>query len=155
MTGSRFVNLQTLTMSTSKNCSKQVDKKWHLQERRTLLVRRLAAFRFNISLMHVAEIVVDQCCQVSPFIRWSSHAVNTSHQRCLQWTQRSANAHVLSVVTQQLQNNRRAYMTDLAFSPPSIGVRTTGDKRGLRIIKAVCGCRQGERAKRHTSYDIT
>ena len=52
-------------------------------------------------------------------------------------TDGEANAHVLSVVIQQLQNNGRASVTDLAFSPPRIGLRTTGEQRGLRMLKAV------------------
>ena len=45
-----------------------------------------------------------------------------------------ANAQVLSVVIQQLQNDARACMTGPASSPPCIGVRTSCDQRGLRML---------------------
>ena len=60
-------------------------------------------------------------------------------------TDGEANAQVLSVVIQQLQNDGCACMTGPAFSPPRIGVRTSCDQRGLRMLKAVAI----ERAKRH------
>ena len=79
-------------------------------------------------------------------------------------TDGEANAHVLSVVIQQLQNNGRTSVTGPASAPPCIGVRTSCDQRGLRMLwlKSVCGghqgehaSHQGERAKRHMSHDIT
>ena len=71
-------------------------------------------------------------------------------------TDGEANAHVLSVVIQQLQNNGRASVTDLAFSPPCIGVRTAGHQRGLRMLKAMAiGKVSGQKDACHmTSHDM-
>ena len=178
MTRSSFVHPQTLTMYTSKkqhqNCHPEMQRLRKAHSPRPL--------PRGLSIQRPSCACCDNCC-LSAWPRLASHLAPFSQNTLLvrvvcsrhkgpkksvnhKQTKLSsallctaadgeANAHVLSVLTLQLQNNRRACMTDLAFSPPSIGLRTTGDKRGLRIIKAVCGCRQGERAKRHTSYDIT
>ena len=71
-------------------------------------------------------------------------------------TDGEANAHVLSVVIQQLQNNGRASVTGPASAPPCIGVRAAGHQRGLRMLKAMAiGKVSGQKDACHmTSHDM-
>ena len=71
-------------------------------------------------------------------------------------TDGEANAHVLSIVIQQLQNDARACMTGPASAPPCIGVRTAGHQRGLRMLKAMAiGKVSGQKDACHmTSHDM-
>ena len=71
-------------------------------------------------------------------------------------TDGEANAHVLSIVIQQLQNDARACMTGPASAPPCIGVRTSGHQRGLRMLKAMAiGKVSGQKDACHmTSHDM-
>ena len=67
-----------------------------------------------------------------------------------------ANAQVLSVVIQQLQNDARACMTGPASSPPRICLRTAGHQRGLRMLKAMAIGKVSEQkdACHMTSHDM-
>ena len=52
---------------------------WRLRKH-TLLVRRHAAFRFHVSRVHVAVIVVYQRCHIWPVIGRSSHGIDSSSE---------------------------------------------------------------------------
>ena len=55
-----------------------------------------------------------------------------------------------------LSCDARTRRTDLALSPPRIGLRTTGEQRGLRMLKAMAiGKVSGQKDACHmTSHDM-
>ena len=76
--------------------------------------------------MHIPIVIVNQRGHVWPFIRCPSDTVNASSE-------------LFAVDTRVCKCSRFVSFDecDLALSPPRIGLRTSGDQRGLWMLKAV------------------